>query len=256
MNLENLQFIILPANLPPHTQTTALHNQAYAHYKNSWERIFNRPGREPHYNADHFLRQDYIFEVLDKNEVVCQILGTHFHLDHDIMQDLTYFENFKTEAQEILKAEKVKRLMSLEYSSVNRDYSPKFSGGINFGEIITFLGVQYAKALGVEVILGQPRRVTGTNNRLFNIGFRKVKECITKFNLSVDLTFGFMNEIHPELDPAHQKLITHLWAHRQDFMGLTTGQSGLLSSYYQQDSKQEKNIWNQQQIQQQFAEEL
>ncbi len=244
MNLDKFQFIILPANLPPHFGMSAVHNIAYLHYKNSWERILNRPGREALFNPDEFLRQDYVFQVMNNEEVVCQILGTHFHLDHALTQDFSYFQNFKSEAQETLRKENAKKLLSLEYSSVRREYSPKFVEGINFGEIITYLGVQYAKSIGVEAILGQPRRVTGTNERVINSGFRRVKANVTKCNVTVDLTLGFVNEIIEHPEDRTRNLINEFWTKRTDLLGYSTGNQTRASCYYIKENKNESELNN------------
>ena len=232
MDYNKLQFFIVPANMPPHFENRNLHNHSYNHYKNSWERILNRPGRESLFKPDEFLRQDYVFQVMNGEEVVCQILGTHYHLESTLTYDLSYFQNFKSDALAVLQSENIKKLMSLEYSSIKREYSPKYVDGINFGEVITYLGIEYAKHLGVEVILGMPRRVTGTNERVVNSGFRRVKSNLSKCNVTVDVTLGFINEIIEHPDRKTQFLISKLWNERNDLLGYSKNDLAKNFNYY------------------------
>ena len=109
-----LRFYILPGNPPPNFQYRAEYNKGYQHYKKTWERIFNRPGRPKLFEPMGFYRQNYIFQVVDKDQIVCQTFGTHYHLDNTVSTDLPFFENFLGEPINYLRDKNIKSCLSLE----------------------------------------------------------------------------------------------------------------------------------------------
>lgn len=214
-----LQFSILPGNPPPHFSNRKAYNEAYFFYKKTWERIFNRPGRPKHFSPDAFFRQSYVFQIKEGEEIVAQTLSTHFHLDHLITSEHSYFGNFKPEHIERLRCEGLLSLLSLEFSAVGRQFSPNRTEGLSYYKVIMQLGFQVARHLQVDAVFGHPRRVTGTNDVIFDAGFETYGEAMSKYGVSIDLAIGDLKKLKP-YDEREMNVAYELWERREDTIGV------------------------------------
>ncbi len=213
--MTQMMFYILPGNPPPNFIHREQYNLAYLHYKNTWQRIFNRPGREPLYDPMGFFRQSYIFQISDGTNVVAQTLATHYHLKNIITPDLPFFENFIGIPLEYLSKNQCNSLLSLEFSSVGREYSERKSG-VNFYRVIIQLAVNLAHMIDVDAVIGHPRRVTNTNQLIGEIGCKCIVPNLVKYGVSVDVYAGLIKELHPFDDIQANQYSNLLWQSRVD----------------------------------------
>lgn len=217
-----MQLYILPGNPPPNYELRDVYNRGYEHYKKTWERLFNRPNRPKLYDPMGYYRQNYIFHVEDDERVVCQTLGTHYHLDNKISLDLPFFEKFYGAPLEYLNKNHVSSCLSLEYSSVAKAYSPRKLDGLNMYKVIIQLSIKYAKSLAVDAVIGHPRRLTKTNDVTTEIGCKVIKANEEKYGVTVDVSVGLLKEVTSYSELNVNRLINNLWDSRIDSIGLTT----------------------------------
>lgn len=232
MNLETLKLYILPGNPPPAFPFRDLYNSAYAFYKETWERIFNRPKRPKLYDANSFFRQSYVLQIQDGSQIVGQTLATHFHLGNVITLDLPYFESLKESAVELLASRNAKSLLSMEYSALHRDFSPRKVNWLNLYEVLLHSGFTLAQCLDVDALVGHPRRLTKTHNIIDKLGYHCVQRQKQKYGVSVDVFVAFMSDLQPHSDPAISNLVRQLWATRTDTTGITNNGLGNHSRLY------------------------
>lgn len=239
MDFDRISLIMLPGNPPPNFPYKEMYNKAYEFYKNTWQRIFNRPHRPPLYDAYGFFRQNYIFQLSEGDKIIAQTLGTHLNLEHSVTTDLAFFEKFKGKANEFLKLNNVRSILSLEYSAVTEKYSPRNAENINFYDIILLLSMRMAKALDVDAIIGHPRRLTKTNSRVYAIGYTCIESQKTKYNVSVDIVVGLMKNLIEPVSAEIKSALEKLWENRIDTIGISRNDASLYFSYFQKAKKPE-----------------
>ncbi len=220
-----MQLYVLPGNPPPNFVHRPIYNRAYEHYRRTWTRIFNRPGRPPQYYPSGFYRQNYIFHVEHKASVVAQTLATHYHLNNKITTDLPFFSAMIGKPLEFLKNASADSCLSLEFSSIGREFSPRHLEGLNMYRVIFQLALKYARSLCVDAVIGHPRRLTQTNEVTTEIGCRVLRSGLSKYGVSVDVSIGLLDEVTADNELAVMKQVSKLWDNRIDCIGLSSEQN-------------------------------
>lgn len=208
--MSSLNFYILPGRPQPGFSAMENYNKAYQFYKNTWQRIFNRPGRPHQYDPMGFFRQNFIFQIQDRDKVIAQTLSTNYSLHALITEELPFFENFLGLPIEYLKENGCYSLSSLEYSAVARDYSER-KYHVNLYKVIIQLGIHFAQMLRAEAVIGHPRRVTGTNELAKEIGCECIVPNRSKYGVSVDVFVGVMAKLNAYNDPVANQITRDLW---------------------------------------------
>jgi len=226
-----LQLYVLPGNPPPNFRYRCVYNRAYAHYRSVWTRIFNRPGRPPQFDPAGFYRQNYIFHIEQEGTVVAQTLATHYHLENNITKELPFISSLLGLPLEFLKNHSANSCLSLEYSSIAREFSPRRLNGLNMYRVIFQLALNYARTLSVDAVVGHPRRLTQTNEVTSEIGCRVIRSGLDKYGVSVDVSIGLLDEVTADNDTLVMDKVAHLWRKRLDCIGLSFAQN---SDFYNQ----------------------
>lgn len=243
--MENLNFYILPGNPPPNFIFRELYDKAYDYYKEVWERILNRRIGPGAYCAYNMFRQDLICIITHENRIVAQSLSSFMNLKSKITEDLEYFQNFKGPALHMMLEKGAENIFSVEFSSIDRNYSPRKTNGLSFYELISQLGIRLGFNFDIDVIVGQPRRVTGTNDKVDSFGFHRVREGISKCGLTVDLMLGFRGATLELPNLSHRALVNKLWENRIDTTGLTfKTYNEYINGYYISENKHIEGVGN------------
>lgn len=211
-----LEFHILPGNPGPGFNDWPLYNLAYEHFREIWDRTFTRRAGQGVFDNYAFFRQSLVFVITNGKEIVAEICGSFLHLESNIIQNLSYFENFKGKAEEMLNEMNAKTLMTLELSATNPKYSPRKVDNICFGEIVTYLGTMCGFAAGADATTGLPRRVTGTNDKVVNSGYRRIETSKARLGLAVDVVVCFRADLIPHREPVMRELIERLWRSKKN----------------------------------------
>ena len=213
--MSDLKLVILSGR-PDHSRPShPSYDLAYSHFKQTWERICNRPNRPPNYSGFGFFRQDYILQIESASEVVGQTTATHYRTDDLVAKDLPVFECWLGEPFESLRSQNLKSLLSLEFTSIAKNYQPR-KIEFNYYKVLINLSVNLAKATGSQGIFGHPRRLTKTNDLIEQIGCRPLGQRKDKWGVSVDLYYGRTENLVPFPDIRAQKLTDQLWNSRED----------------------------------------
>lgn len=208
------QYVILPARPDFHFQNGSLCNEAYDFWKQYWQRTFKTKAPDFWDPLDYF-RQDRVYCLYYDGVLVAQNLSTFARFDQNLTFDLPYFEAFRGAAAELMKAEKVERIMTLEYTAVHTSYGERRTG-IRFAEVMNGLALNVFKDLKFDATTGTPRRLSGLSDVTANYGYRKLAEGFKKAGWELDVFLGFKDEIKEHPDAAYSDLIRKLWDTRVD----------------------------------------
>lgn len=220
--MTDFEFCILPGNPPPNFKHRDLYNKGYLFFKNTWERIFNRPNRPQLYDSMGYFRQNYILQISHEGTVIAQTLATHYNLKNTITEDLPFFENFLGIPIQYLRDHQCSSLLSFEFSAVHGDYSER-KLGVNLYKVILQLAITVAKTMDVDAVIGHPRRLTKTNTLVEGAGCKCIVPNLKKYGVSVDIYIGLAGELTPYDDQDVFKLVDELWEKRLDTIQLTRG---------------------------------
>ena len=217
-SLNDLSLVILPGNPPPGFAQIGLYNDAYRHYKSVWERTFTLRAGAGSYDAYAFFRQDLIYLFMYRGQIAGQICSSYLSLNSEILTDLAYFDNFRGAALETMLARGLKTVVSLEYSSIARPFSPRMLGGFHLNELITRMSVVGGAYFGAEGMLALPRRVTGTNDVVDKLKFEKIAESKSRMGISVDVFIGNRENMPAYEDAAVEFAFQTIWSKRTDLV--------------------------------------
>lgn len=208
--------VIYPGRIYPWDEHQQIHDRGYSYFKNTWERIFNRPNRPPQYSAMGFFRQDYVIQIENGGVIAAQSMATHYDLDRLITPDHPFFECWQGEPLAQMKSEGLRQVLSLEYTSVAREFSPRMIDAHLYKTIMD-CSVKLMRSLDLDGVFGHPRRVTKTTDLVEEIGFKKAGSQKDKYGVSVDLTYAVASELTRYNDLASMRLSDEIWDARIDF---------------------------------------
>lgn len=143
------------------------------------------------------------------------IIGTHNYNVFDLRtraQEHKYFNDVTPERIEILKSQKMHRLMSMEYLLVN----PLFRGSkssVRWGEVIIGLGFNVMVHSPWDGIIGIARADKNVNTMGKRMGCSET-ESITKNQTPCKVMIMGKSEIKDNVDKDTQKIINNLWRDR------------------------------------------
>lgn len=212
----NFSLLIYPGRVFPWDEHHQINDRGYSYFKNTWERIFNRPNRPPQYSAMGFFRQDYVIQIEEEGVIAAQSMATHYDLDRLVVADHPFFECWRGEPLARMKAEGLRQVLSLEYTSVAREFSPRMIG-IHLYKTLMDCSVKLMRSLELDGVFGHPRRVTKTTDLVEEIGFKRAGSQKDKYGVSVDLTYAVAGDLTRYEDLASMKLSDEVWNTRIDF---------------------------------------
>lgn len=213
--LRRCQYVILPARPDFRFQNGPLCNEAYDFWKLYWQRTFKTKAPDFWDPLDYF-RQDRVYCLYYDGVLAAQNLSTFVRFDQNVTFDLPYFEAFRGSAAELMQAEQVKRIMTLEYTAVHTSFGERRTG-IRFAEVMNGLALNVFKELDFDATTGTPRRLSGLSDVTANYGYRKLAEGFKKAGWELDVFLGFKGELNEHPDPIYRDLIRRLWDARIDY---------------------------------------
>jgi hypothetical protein len=224
MKLDNLQLIVLPGSPAPNFTNWITYQKGYDYYKATWERIFNRPKKPPQYSAEGYRRQSYIFQLMKNEKVIGQSCATHYPVGFSISKDLPYLQSYQGPALDSLEHQGCKNLLSLEYTSVLREYSTRKLNGLNLYKVLIYSSIKFGLELNIDGFLGLPRRVTNTTPLLTDIGFQIYSEQMDKYGVTVDVCAALRSEVKPYDDKEAMNLAEKIYMNINDTTGASSSE--------------------------------
>ena len=216
--MNDLKLVIMSGRPDPKRSSHPSYGLGYTHFKQTWERICNRPNRPANYSGFGFFRQDYILQIESKGEVVGQTAATHYRTDDLVAQDLPVFECWLGEPFDALKAQGLKSLLSLEFTSIAKEYQPR-KIEFNYYKVLINLSILMVKETGSQGIFGHPRRLTKTNKLIEQVGCTPLGYKKDKWGVAVDLYYGRIENLVPFPDVTALRITNELWSTREDLTG-------------------------------------
>ena len=209
------QYVILPGKLKHECQYRDLYNDAYAFWKEYWQRMFKAkaPG---FWNPLDFFRQDLVYCLFYDGKIAAQNLSMFAHADDLITPDIPYFASFDGQPNAMIKAESAKKIMTIEYTAVHSSYGERRTG-VRFAEVMNGLALYAFNQLDFDVTTGTPRRLSGLSKVTEGYGYRKLGEGCKKAGWDLDVFLGFKGEICEHPEPTYKDIIRALWEQRVDY---------------------------------------
>ena len=172
------QYVILPGKLKHECQYRDLYNDAYAFWKEYWQRMFKAkaPG---FWNPLDFFRQDLVYCLFYDGKIAAQNLSMFAHADDLITPDIPYFASFDGQPSAMIKAESAKKIMTIEYTAVHSSYGERRTG-VRFAEVMNGLALYAFNQLAFDVTTGTPRRLSGLSKVTEGYGYRKLGEGVKR----------------------------------------------------------------------------
>lgn len=211
--------VILPGSYGPSFAFRDYYEASYRYYREVWHRIMTRLTGPDSYNGEDFFKQHFVTTLFHKGRVVAQLASRYLHLSDGVTNDLEYFGNFRTGAAELLKEKGAEHLFTLEWNSVNAEYSRRKSG-FHFVDLMLRFNAMMGFHMGCHACTAVPRKVTGVQNVLTEIGFRTIEEGLVKYRSPIDIMIGLADEITKPKEPGLAEFMSYLWQNRIDATGL------------------------------------
>lgn len=145
------------------------------------------------------------------------VIGVHIYNVFDLRTLATshkYFDDVTPERIEIMKSQKIERLMSMEYLMVN----PAFRGAkspIRWGEVVIGLGFKVMVHSPWDAIIGIARADKHVNDMGRKMGCAET-DSVVKNQTPCKVMIMTKNEIKDHEDPQTQALIDSLWNQRSN----------------------------------------
>jgi len=218
------RYVILPARPDVGFAPRELYNKAYEYWKEYWQRTFKLKA-PTFWNPIDFFRQDLVYCLISGDEIAAQNLSTIAHADNSLTFDLPYFRAYAGTAEDLIKQAGAKSLMTVEYTSVHRNFGER-NTGLRLAEIMNGLALETFQAQGFDATFAMPRRLSGLSEVTANYGYRKVAESFPKAGWNLDVFLGFNGEILKHPDPEYAEVIRHLWETRIDYSSLSRPRVG------------------------------
>ena len=188
-------------------------NLAYDYFKKTWSKILSHIVDDSAYKAESLFCCHYLLTIFDRENVVAQLATRFVNLNFNIHADTVYMKDFDGPARDYLEAHKCKRVMSLEWNSVNPRYSRRRTG-LPFVEVSMLLATRLAQMFSADACIGLPRRMTGVNEVTKTIGFHAIGEPKIKYNCPIDTVVGLINNFTAHSEPEVETIINKLWSER------------------------------------------
>jgi hypothetical protein len=230
--LENCEFklTILPGKCEPDFVHAPLYNRVYAEWKKIWQHELHLVGSPQTWSAESFLRQDCIPVVTTKkDEIVGFFLHSFYSFLHTGVQEGNYLSIFPAESLQSLKSRQVKKIMSLEYMTVNTDWRNKSKGGISIAGLVMENALNLFKHSDADAALGVARIDYGVNRLCLSLGAKSLAPEVRRGNVVCELTVFYQNELVPHKDPRVVSTANKIWNERDDILGLTAKKTHYLN---------------------------
>ena len=213
-NLDKLRLSILPCNYVMGANGHHDYNLAYDYFKGTWQKILDRLAGPDTYKCESLLNCHYLINIFYEDTVVSQIVSRVLNLELGISGDTSYLKDFAGLPQSYIAENNCKKIVSLEWNSVNPKFSRRRSG-LPFVEMTMQMSIRLAKLLKADACVGLPRRMTGVNDVATGMGFKAIREDLVKYNCPVDVVVGLIHEFQEHPDDHVRQIINRLWTDKK-----------------------------------------
>ena len=220
--LQNVQYIILPGQLPPGSPWTQLHNRVYRYWVEFWHKVFlsNKVEERVDFKAA-FFRMSAIPVLMHQEQIVGLHMYCFFNIEQDSNSDHDYFQSERgSKFIEILKSRNVSQVMSMEFLTIDPAWR-KRSVGVSLGAILGSLGSRIQRSTGVGASTTIARKDLGVDALARDFGFENVTEGLSMFNTPVVFQCLFSDRIGELSDPESKNYVDRFWSNRIDTTNLT-----------------------------------
>jgi len=189
-------------------------DSAYRFWKSFWTDVYRAVGNDEGPHDDDFHRQTYLSVITENDEVVALHTYTIFDLASEADRNHSYFRRYySTDAIDALRRSGVKRAMTMEYFSVNRDWRSKHVG-MSFASVVAGLGVRLAQNIGVDAIVSAARTDVGADRIGKAFGAETV--ATTQVNgVNTELLVFHRDAMHAHADATIEQWVQHFWDRRE-----------------------------------------
>lgn len=203
---------VLSGKMLPGSPNFELYKNVYKLWFKTWKKAFNDVGSPEAFSPDDFYRQDLIPVIAYKTEPIAAHFYTMFHTENPAAMDHHYFDIFSDKTLNILKSNDSKRLMSLEYLTVNPFYR-KSTIGFSLGEVISALGCKLLKEISYDAALGVAVKAAKVDKMALKLGFDILDNQAKRGNLVCDIVVKYSKTVHKNTHPdiIVNDFINYLW---------------------------------------------
>ena len=223
--IRDAKYYILSGKLSPDSQHFEIYKNTYELWTKTWKKVFGDVGSFEAFSPDDFYRQDYIPVIASGNEPIAAHFYSLFHIDNPAAMDHHYFEIFSEEVIASLRSRGIKKMMSMEFLTVNPEYR-KTNTNISFAEIQIVLGSKLMSEINFDIALGVAIKAAKIDKMAIKLGFNVLDSHAKRGNLVCDIvgrhSFSVGEIFHPNSEL--NSYIENLWSNR------IYGDGGILSS--------------------------
>ena len=214
-----LQHWLIPAKPRVGSPTVALCNKSYLFWKDFWLRIFQENGTNDTPNPDEFFRQDWLSVITrgKRGTVIALHTYTLFNLEQIAAREHSYVTgHFTQRYMDELQARGCRSAMTMEYFAVASEWR---SGqlGVPLASVLLGLGLNVARSLEIDVIMGIARTDVGVDKMTHKFGAITVDKGLQLHNTPCDLVAFFRENFQEHRDPQVREFTSTLWKNCLNF---------------------------------------
>lgn len=209
--LKNVRLRLLSNGIIDSEQDRELHDRSFQFWKQFWQTEFTKIDPAYRVREDDFYRQTRIMVMTHESEIVAMHLYQLFDLRLQAALSHSYISgSFNAEYLDALTARKIKRVMSMEYLTVNEDWRSK-SLGVPLAYVIGEIVVKVARSLGVQAAIAPARSDYKVSTVCEDIGGSTVVRDVEFHNVKCDLILLPTETFRPSSRRHVHQVAENLW---------------------------------------------
>lgn len=225
--LQGLEYVIFSGRGTGNPENPERQNQAYLYWKRFWSDFYEKAGQSGSFSGENFYRQDFVTALFAGDQVVGLHLYSLFRIDELASREHRYFKSFPEGFIDSLKEMGVRRVMSLEYLTVDPGWR-KSECGLSLAEVLIGCGTRFFRTQEIQALIA-PARADGTKvaEKTYRYGFDCFQSGLQMLGCPIDIIVGFRDKIHHHPSSEVMGQVERLWSRRQDYTGRTRAEPEL-----------------------------